>query len=70
MYASTEARVRKQQWDFLRDRRRDWGPLWVMGGDFNDIKNNDEKKRENDKLDSSFQDFRDFIYSRHRDGRY
>lgn len=29
--ASIDARVRKQQWDLLRNKRRDWGSQWVMG---------------------------------------
>lgn len=42
VYANPEMRIRVQQWDYLRARRSDWGRLWVMGGDFNDIKNMSE----------------------------
>lgn len=38
-----------------------WGSMWVMGGDFNDIMNNEEKKKEKRRHGSSFLDFRNFI---------
>lgn len=61
MYASLENRVRRQQWDYLRAKKSDWGPMWVLGGNLNEIKNKDEKNGGNERLDSSFQDFRNFI---------
>lgn len=59
--SSTESRERQQQWQFLQSRRSSWGSKWVLGGDFNDIKNKEEKQGGNERLESSFQDFRDFI---------
>lgn len=58
VYASPEARIRKQQWDYLKARKSVWGPLWVLGGNLNDIKNKDEKKGGKEILNSSFQDLR------------
>lgn len=54
VYASTEAKERQQQWEFLKDRKLMWGPNWVIGGDFNDIKNNEEKRGGNKRTESSF----------------
>lgn len=45
VYASTEAKERQQQWEFLKDRKLRWRPNWGNRGDFNDIKNNEEKRR-------------------------
>lgn len=54
VYASTDANMRKQQWDFVRARKEDWGDMWVIGGDFNDIKSKDEKKGDRVRQDYSF----------------
>lgn len=35
VYASTDIRIKKQQWEFLKIIKSDWGTQWVMGGDFN-----------------------------------
>lgn len=61
VYASTDAKERQQQWEFLQVRKQRWGLYWVMGGDFNDIKNNEEKRGGIRRTAGSFQDFRNFI---------
>lgn len=43
VYASTDNRVRKGQWDYLQQRKSQWGARWFLGGDFNDIRKNEEK---------------------------
>lgn len=37
------------------------GVKWIIGGDFNNIKDQGEKKGRKRKLESSFADFRNFI---------
>lgn len=44
VHASTDAMVRQSQWEWLKGRRSRRGSMWIMGGDFNDIKDNGEKK--------------------------
>lgn len=44
VHASIDAKERRRQWDWLKDRSQSWGSKWVMGGDFNDIRNTNEKK--------------------------
>lgn len=46
VYRSTYVKERHQQWEFLKNRKYIWGSNWVIGGDFNDIKSRDRKKRE------------------------
>lgn len=60
VYASIDAREKRRQWEWLEDRRQQWGTRWIIGGDFND-KNHQEKKGGNRRQESSFSDFRDFI---------
>lgn len=61
VYASTEARERQVQWEELRRSRLHWGDSWLLGGDFNDIKTQEEKRGGRQMLESSFFDFRNFI---------
>lgn len=44
VHANVDARERRRQWEWLKDRRQQWGSRWILGGDFNDIKNHEEKK--------------------------
>lgn len=39
VYASTDAQVRQQQWNYLDNARPKWGVEWFLRGDFNDIWN-------------------------------
>lgn len=61
LHASTDAREKKRQWDWLKNRSQNWGSLWIMGEDFNNIINSNEKKWGKARSESSFQDFRNFI---------
>lgn len=45
VYASPDGREMQQQWDFLKARRQQWGPKWVLGGDLNDTKSREEEKK-------------------------
>lgn len=61
IYASTEAKERRKQWELLMKRKSQWGSRWILEGDFNDIRNNEEKKGGRHRQESSFHDFRNFI---------
>lgn len=61
VYASTNGRERQQQLDFLRARKQQWGPRWVLGGDLNDNKNRKEKKGRKIRQETSFQSFSTFL---------
>lgn len=54
-------RVRQRQWECLRERKLLWGSKWVMGGDFNEIKNNAEKCGGMTRPERSFFEFRNII---------
>ena len=43
VYASTDDKIRKKQWDCLCSRNNIWGKNKILIGDFNDIISNDEK---------------------------
>lgn len=59
VYGSTD--VKDAQWDFLKAMKHGWGKYWVIGGDFNDIRNHVEKQGEKERKESSFWPFRNFI---------
>lgn len=61
VYASTNDRVRVEQWKELQDRKIQWGNRLIMGGDFNDIRNSEEKKGGRSRSVASCLGFRDFI---------
>lgn len=61
VYTSTESRERRTQWEYLIQRKQCWGSRWVMGGDFNDIKEHGEKNRGRRRSYGSFLTFRNFI---------
>lgn len=61
VHASTEPRERQKQLEILKEMRQRLGARWVIRGDFNDIKNNEEKRGGRRRSESSFSDFRDFI---------
>ncbi|XP_071939977.1 uncharacterized protein [Coffea arabica] len=61
VYASTEGRVRKHQWDFIEEKKREWGEKWAVMGDFNDICSNGEKWGGNERSEGSLRDFKGFI---------
>lgn len=61
VYASTDTRVRNDQWESLIQRQQQWGEQWIIGGDFNDILAHEEKRGGRQRLESSFGDFRHFV---------
>ena len=65
IYASCDNQIRKQQWQVIERRKRLWGERWLIAGDFNDIVSNEEKWGGNSRLESSFQDFKQFINGNH-----
>lgn len=44
VYFSTDVRERIRQWECLKERKQFWGEKWVMGEDFDEIKNNEGKR--------------------------
>lgn len=56
VYASTDDYRRAEQWNFLLSRRSYWGSNWLLGGDFNDIRYEYEKKGGRARMSSSFQE--------------
>lgn len=44
VHASIDAMERQEQWAELRVRRQSWYERWVLGGAFNDINGDEEKK--------------------------
>lgn len=59
--ASTDVKERQRQWDFLKGKRQKQGSMWVMGGDFNDILNNDGKNGGRRRQENNFYDFKSFM---------
>ncbi|CAA0809638.1 Unknown protein, partial [Striga hermonthica] len=63
VYASVDDSERQYQWDLLLRHSLRWGELWFIGGDFNDIICNEEKKGGLVRGEGSFRDFRNFLQS-------
>ncbi|KAK6120408.1 hypothetical protein DH2020_045888 [Rehmannia glutinosa] len=61
VYCSSQIRERVEQWDFFLKARPNWGNLWIIGGDFNDICGHEEKKGGRRRSHSSFDFFNSFI---------
>lgn len=61
VHASTDPKERQNQLTELKLRKQRWRERWVLGGDLNDIKSQEEKKGGRVRSKSSFTDFRDFI---------
>ncbi|XP_071914103.1 uncharacterized protein [Coffea arabica] len=60
-YASTDDKVREQQWDVLERRKQIWGDCWALMGDLNDITSNGEKWGGRVRTEASFEKFNSFI---------
>lgn len=67
VYVSTDSQLWQQQWDYLVQKKDNWGEDWFFffggRGDFNDIKGHDEKRGRRRRPESSFRSFRSFITS-------
>lgn len=62
VYASTDAKERQEQWNGLKARRQMREKNCVIWeGDFNDTKNQEEKKGEKRRQAGIFSDFKSFI---------
>lgn len=61
VHASTDAQERQSQWEELKGRKQVWEDKWIVGGDFNDIKNHEKKKGEKKRPKSRFCDFKNFV---------
>ncbi|GER41361.1 mediator of RNA polymerase II transcription subunit [Striga asiatica] len=61
VYMSTDRREREHQWTFLEDSKEQWGPCWLIAGDWNDIVDNEEKRGGVRRRNSSFVGFQEFI---------
>ncbi|XP_071914102.1 uncharacterized protein [Coffea arabica] len=61
VYASIDSNVRKEQWKVLEDRMKEWGEAWIITGDFNDLRSNEEKWGGRDRTAGSFREFNRFI---------
>lgn len=63
IYASTDYGIRAQLWEYLVYVKPRWVDHWCIGGNFNDILDNSEKRGGRLKPDISFLAFRKFISS-------
>lgn len=54
-------KYRQRQWEELKRRKPFWDDKWIIGGDFNDIKDNEENRGGRRREESSFMDFKNFI---------
>ncbi|XP_071905925.1 uncharacterized protein [Coffea arabica] len=61
VYASTDDKIREQQWRVLERRTQVWGECWALMGDLNDITSNGEKWGGRIRPASSFESFNGFI---------
>lgn len=61
VHASINAGERQGQWEQLQSRRQYCGSDWLVAGDFNEIKNQGEKKGGKARQEGSFSVFRSFI---------
>ncbi|GER30020.1 RNA-directed DNA polymerase (reversetranscriptase)-related family protein [Striga asiatica] len=61
VYASTDPVIREEQWLKLCRDKSQWGHTWFLGGDFNDIASNSEKRGGNFRTQGSLRAFNSFI---------
>ncbi|XP_071915285.1 uncharacterized protein [Coffea arabica] len=61
VYASTDVRIRREQWKVIVRRSCLWGDAWAIMGDLNNITSNNEKWGGRLRSDMSFLDFKSFI---------
>ncbi|KAM3395831.1 hypothetical protein P3S68_004837 [Capsicum galapagoense] len=62
VYLSMDKAIRRNQLQELCVRYNSWGPMWVMAGDFNDIRDNSKKIGGRVQDESSFTDFKNFLW--------
>lgn len=61
VYASNRDRIRTEQRQELLVRKEQWGNSWILGGDLNDIRSSEEKKRGRIRSESNCISFKEFI---------
>ncbi|GER37227.1 retrotransposon protein, partial [Striga asiatica] len=61
VYLSNDKSAKKEQWRFLKDAQQNWGEVWAIAGDWNDICSNEEKRGGRQRSASSFNEFNAFI---------
>ncbi|GER38038.1 non-ltr retroelement reverse transcriptase, partial [Striga asiatica] len=62
VYMSTDKNTRSRQWEYLESCKSQWGPCWVIAGDWNDISSNHEKRGGIPRSAASFIPFNQFIF--------
>ncbi|CAA0805858.1 Unknown protein, partial [Striga hermonthica] len=62
VYASNCGKERDAQWQAIKRHSMLWGDKWFLGGDFNDLVSNEEKRGGKVRSESSFRSFRNFIW--------
>ncbi|GER31074.1 RNA-directed DNA polymerase-like protein [Striga asiatica] len=62
VYMSTDKNTRSRQWEYLESCKSQWGPCWVIAGDWNDISSNHEKRGGIPRIAASFIPFNQFIF--------
>ncbi|KAH0661423.1 hypothetical protein KY284_026354 [Solanum tuberosum] len=63
VYLSTDRVIRKAQLTELTLKSANWGPLWIIIGDFIDIMDNSEKVGGRSREVASFKDFKNFLWN-------
>ncbi|WMV20487.1 hypothetical protein MTR67_013872 [Solanum verrucosum] len=63
VYLSTDRAIRRAQLTELTLKSANWGPLWIIVGDFNDIMDNSEKVGGRSREVASFKDFKNFLWN-------
>lgn len=61
VYASNKERVRAEQQEEPQMKREQWGSKWILGGDFNDTRSQQEKNGGRVRNENSCNEFKDFI---------
>ncbi|GER38041.1 retrotransposon protein [Striga asiatica] len=61
VYANSNQGIRQQQWYSLLRHSLTWGDSWFLGGDLNDIIDNQEKQGGSCREEGSFRGFKNFI---------
>lgn len=65
IHASNKDRIQGEQWQELWAKKDQWGPKWILGVDFNDIRKPQEKQGGKLRTEASCKGFTDFIEQMH-----
>ncbi|GER54317.1 glutamine synthetase, partial [Striga asiatica] len=61
VYMNTDRRIRKEQWEQLTLMKANWGDVWAVMGDWNDIRCVEDKSGGRTRSAGSFEGFQEFI---------